>query len=320
MEDCTPQDETTMIFNPYNPVNVEITEAEIMEILTTYQLPPIIHNVSLYKRAFVHKSYLKKPEAENIKNNIIIADRPEGCLSLKTKSNERLEYLGDGVLELTTKMITYRRFPKENEGFMTNKKIALVKNETIGRIAIEMKLNKWLLLSKHAEDKNIRTNVSKMGCLFEAFVGAIFLDMEKEEPGMGFRMASKFIENVYDRHINWSSLIINDDNYKNILQVQIQKEFKVTPYYLEIEHSFETGYRMGVYLCIGHTHIVSGSEVHKNALDCSIFSCADDIREYLITHNNQLLLFLGEGQHKIKKKAEQESCYNALNNMNRIKI
>jgi dsRNA-specific ribonuclease len=311
---------TILTFNPYNPVNVEITESEVIDIITAYGLPPVIHNLSLYKRAFVHKSYLKKPDEENAKLGIVIAEKPEDCMSLKTKSNERLEYLGDGVLELTTKMIIYKRFPKENEGFMTNKKIALVKNETIGRIAIEMKLNKWLILSRNAEEKNIRTNVSKMGCLFEAFVGALFLDMEKEGEGIGFIRASKFIENVYDTHINWRELIENDDNYKNILQVQIQKEFKVTPYYLEIEHTFEEGYRMGVYLCIGYAHIVSGSEIHRNALNVSMFSTIEEIKTHITENNNQLLLFLGEGLHKIKKKAEQESCYNALKNIDRIKI
>jgi dsRNA-specific ribonuclease len=314
-------EETTTIltFNPYNPVNVEITESEITNILISYGLPPVIHNLSLYKRAFVHKSYLKKTDEENVKLGVVIAEKPENCLSLKTKSNERLEYLGDGILECTTKMIIYKRFPKENEGFMTNKKIALVKNETIGRIAIEMKLNQWLILSRNAEEKNIRTNVSKMGCLFEAFVGALFLDMEKEGQGVGFSMASKFIENVYDTHINWRELIENDDNYKNILQVQIQKEFKVTPYYLEIDHTFEEGYRVGVYLCIGYAHIVAGSEIHRNALNVSMFSTIEEIKNHIQTHN-QLLLFLGEGLHKIKKKAEQESCYNALKNIDRIKI
>jgi hypothetical protein len=64
-------------------------------------------------------------------------------------------------------------------------------------------------------------------------------------------MAQKFVENIFEKHIDWIALIQNDDNYKNILQVKIQKEFKVTPHYLEIEHDPENGYRMGVYLCLG---------------------------------------------------------------------
>ena len=77
-------------------------------------------------------------------------EQPVDCLPLKTKSNERLEFVGDGVLELITKYYLYKRFPKADEGFMTEKKIALVKNEHIGKLAYEMKLHKWFILSKHA--------------------------------------------------------------------------------------------------------------------------------------------------------------------------
>ena len=102
-------------------------------------------------------------------------------MKLRTKSNERLEFLGDGVLECITKYYLYRRFPKENEGFMTEKKIALVKNESIGKMAYEMGLNKWYVLSSNAEEKKTRTNLKKFGCLFEAFLGALFLDFNKIE-------------------------------------------------------------------------------------------------------------------------------------------
>ena len=66
------------------------------------------------------------------------------------------------VLELITKYYLYRRFPKADEGFMTEKKIALVKNEHIGKLAYDMKINKWLIMSKHAEEKNTRTNLKKI--------------------------------------------------------------------------------------------------------------------------------------------------------------
>ena len=168
-----------MIFNPYNSLNKEITENQIKGILTAYGLPPIVHNIDIYMRAFVHRSYTKRPHLENLEQGIIIADRPHDCIPLKTKSNERQEFLGDGVLELITKYLLYRRFPKENEGFMTEKKIAIVKNEAIGRIAYELGLHNWLIVSRNAEEKKTRTNLKKLGCLFEAFIGAIFLDFNK---------------------------------------------------------------------------------------------------------------------------------------------
>ena len=295
--------------------------SEVQSILTKYGVPNIVHNVNLYKRAFVHRSYTKRSQLENASQNITIVERPPDCMPLKTKSNERLEFLGDGILELVTKYYLYRRFPKENEGFMTEKKIAIVKNEAIGKIALEMRLNKWLILSKHAEEKKIRTNLKKLGCLFESFLGALFLDFNKidvkdEEgwfknifvTGPGFQIAQKFVENIFEKHIDWISLIQNDDNYKNILQVKIQKEFKVTPHYLEIEHDPENGYKMGVYLCIG-----------QQVYNCSPAESVhiDNLRNFAAIHeyiekNGKIFLFLGEGQHKIKRKAEQIACNEAI--------
>ena len=62
---------------------------------------------------------------------------------------------------------------------LTEKKIALVKNESIGKMVYEMGINKWYILSKNAEEKKTRTNLKKLGCLFEAFLGALFLDFNK---------------------------------------------------------------------------------------------------------------------------------------------
>ena len=112
-----------IMFNPYNHLNIEIKEEDVSTLLKKYGLPGNVNNMNLYKRAFVHRSYIKKTNAENLKNNITLIECPHNCLKLRTKSNERLEFLGDGILESCTKFIIYRRFPKENEGFMTDKKI-----------------------------------------------------------------------------------------------------------------------------------------------------------------------------------------------------
>jgi len=317
--------EDGLIFNPFNPQNVKITLCEVQSILSKYGLPPIVHNMALYERAFVHKSYTKRPQYENVLQNITIVEKPADCIPLSSKSNERLEFLGDGVLECITKYYLYRRFPKENEGFMTEKKIAIVKNEAIGKIALEMGLHKWLILSKHAEEKKIRMNLKKLGCLFESFIGALFLDLNKitvkDEhqwfqtmfvTGPGFQMAQKFIENVFEYHIDWIALIQNDDNYKNILQVKIQKEFKVTPHYLEIEHDIEMGYKMGVYLCLGQQiHTLT----HKDAVDISFFKNFKVVQDFFLEHG-KAFIFMGEGKHKIKRKAEQIACNEALKYIN----
>jgi len=310
-----------LVFNPFNPKNTEISENIIHSILQKYGINSKIHNLNLYKRAFVHRSYVKRPNLENIQNNITIVEKPFDCLPLKTKSNERLEFLGDGVLECIIKYYLYRRFPKANEGFMTEKKIALVKNETIGKFAYEIGLNKWYMISKHAEEKKTRTNLKKLGCLFEAFLGALFLDFNKIDVvdekgwfqnifkmGPGIQMAQIFVESVLEKHVNWLELIQNDDNYKNILQVKIQKEFKTTPIYLEIDKNEEQGYTMGVFLYLG------SNPYNLNPKHAIHYKTLHDFKQIhaIYEEKNEVFVFFGKSIHKIKKKAEQVACQNAI--------
>ena len=345
-----------LVFDPYNPKNNEVSHIFLCNILKKYGVPDKVHNINLYKRAFVHKSYCKRPHLENVENNIVIAPKPNNCMKLKTKSNERLEFLGDGVLECVTKYYLYRRFPKENEGFMTQKKIALVKNETIGKMAYEMGLNKHYILSKNAEEKKTRTNLKKLGCLFEAFLGALFLDFNKISiqdedkwfnnvfvTGPGFQIAQIFIENVFEQHINWLELINTDDNYKNLLQVILQQNFKITPIYQEIdEWDEETGYHMGVFLSTvkkSHEFNYGDKSIHtlKNYIKKHDRNFKDDkhlkniekikkdydksINDYELDdpHGNPIpcfVIFLSESKHKIKKKAEQAACKEAYEILN----
>ena len=194
-------------------------------------------------------------------------------------------------------------------------------------MAYEMGLNKWYIMSKNAEEKKTRTNLKKLGCLFEAFLGALFLDFNKitikDEndwfnkvfvTGPGFQIAQIFVENIFEKHVNWTELLENDDNYKNILQVLIQKEFKTTPIYLEIsDHDDEYGYHMGVYLCLGqHSHGLK----HSDSIPFSHFKTFETIQEY-VKENSKIYIFFGESKHKIKKKAEQQACKIAINQINK---
>jgi dsRNA-specific ribonuclease len=126
-------------------------------------------------------------------------------------------------------------------------------------------------------------------------------------------MAQIFVEGIFEKHVNWTDLVNNDDNYKNILQVKIQKEFKKTPTYMEIsEQTDEEGYHMGVYLCLNcETHEVN----HKDSLPYENFNSFESIHKYLEEHT-KLFIFFAESKHKIKKKAEQAACQIAINKIN----
>lgn len=315
----------------YNKNNIEITRSEIECMLRQYNVQLPINNIQLYKRAFIHHSYtviknggggcgVKEDASIIIENvpvplSVPVSSVCENNIPFSTKSNERLEFIGDGILECITKLYLYRRFPHANEGFMTEKKIALVKNEAIGKVAYDMGLQKWFILSKQSEEKNLRNNLKTLGCLFEALVGAIYLDFNNTNindtddlfnkvfiSGPGYQITQLFIESIFEQHVDWNSLILNDENYKNILQVKIQKEFKTTPGYLEIQpYNYVTGFHMGVYLCLGQRiHNLN----HSDSINVNEFDSYQSIRDY-VKLNNKVLLFLGQGTHRIKKKAEQ---------------
>ena len=71
-----------LVFNPYNPLNVKITLCEVQSILHKYGLPSEVRNLELYRRAFVHRSYTKRPQYENTEQNITIVERPPDCMPL----------------------------------------------------------------------------------------------------------------------------------------------------------------------------------------------------------------------------------------------
>uniref|UniRef100_A0A6C0ETD2 RNase III domain-containing protein n=1 Tax=viral metagenome TaxID=1070528 RepID=A0A6C0ETD2_9ZZZZ len=298
-------------YNPYNEKNVEIKIDNIRNLLLTFNVFYSINNMEIYNRAFVHRSYIFP------QNEIKTVQKPFHCIELKNGSNERLEFLGDGILECVTKLYLYKRFPDADEGFMTEKKICLVKNDHIGKLCYKMGLHKWFIISKNAEEKKIRTNYKKLGCLFESFLGALFLDANQCKiddnsllfknyfnVGPGFQYCQLFIENIYETLVDWNEILETDDNFKNILQVKIQKEFKKTPDYLILHHDEDMKYTMGVYLCLNESiHVLNPDD----AVNFETIGTFENIKKY-----NHTFIFFSSGTHKIKKKAEQIACFEAL--------
>ena len=110
-------------------------------------------------------------------------------------------------------------------------------------------------------------------------------------------------------------LYADTDNYKNILQVKIQKEFKKTPDYLEISHDPEEGYKMGVYICLGQEIYETSPE---NAIPFEKFINFANIHTY-VEKFDKVLVFMGSGLHKIKKKAEQVACEIAIKSIDKTR-
>ena len=117
---------------------------------------------------------------------------PTNCIDLFDESYERLEHLGDSILGATVSTYLMKRFPTENEGFMTDLKKEIVCNEMLGSLSLKIGLDKFYIISRHNEDAcNGRTNTKKLGDILEAFIGALWIDS-----GNDFKVISSSIRKL----------------------------------------------------------------------------------------------------------------------------
>ena len=232
----------SLLLNPYNPSNIPV-EKGVLERMIGFK----IKDLAIYQNAFVHKSYCKKVETQTTNSDgmaVEIIECPEDCMELQEESNERLEFLGDSILGAVVTSYLYRRYNKD-EGFCTKLKTKLVNSATLAKLSLHLGLEKYVIISKHVEEKcNGRENPRILEDLFEALIGAIFLDFnrydislegERFHSGMGYHVAERFILNILETTIDFTQLIKHDYNYKDIILRYYQKEFHITPKYSTIK-------------------------------------------------------------------------------------
>ncbi len=133
----------------------------------------------------------------------------------KQENNERLEFLGDAVLELVSSQFLFMRYPDKPEGDLTKKRASMVCEPTLALCAREIPLGKYLLLGKGEERTGGRMRDSIISDAMEALIGAIYLDG-------GFEAAKAFIEKFILNDIEKKELFFDS---KTILQEAVQKQF-----------------------------------------------------------------------------------------------
>ena len=152
-------------------------------------------NLRLYEIAFIHRS--------------ATFTLPDG----KKVNNERLEYLGDAVLDAILSDYLFEKFPDANEGFLTKIRSRFVNRDILNQLAIAMSLNKTLV----SNVSSVHTTKNLYGDTFEALIGAIFLDK-------GFKKTKKlFIKNVLNKYLNLTEIINTDSDYKSLIFEWVQK-------------------------------------------------------------------------------------------------
>ena len=153
-----------------------------------------IRNLKLYQEAFVHKSAVKLFNAE--------------------RSNERLEFIGDSVLNLVIAKYLYEKYPDENEGYMTKLRTRIVSGKCLSKIAEKIGLSAHVRMNEKALRQGWNSNARIQEDLFESLVGAIYLDQ-------GLEMSSKFILNNLHDFLDSDDLQV-DTNFKDILMRHTQ--------------------------------------------------------------------------------------------------
>ncbi len=190
--------------------NVLKKRKEIISYMESLGIPPDkIQDENLMLLAFVHKSY-----AADYKDTV--------------NHNERLEFVGDGILGAVINKLLFLRHKEMAESNMTLYKIALVREEILAEIAKDIKLDSMVFISKWEEKSQGRKKDSILSDTLEALMGYIYIDL-------GIEMTERFIErHIYSKLEKIEKAPVK--SYKTMIQELVQKEHKIVPEYKDIEH------------------------------------------------------------------------------------
>ena len=204
------------------------------------------YNITLYNQALVHKSSSIKMKGGRWINN------------------ERLEFLGDAILDAIVADIVFKEFEYRKEGFLTNMRSKIVQRDTLNRLALELGLDK---LVKTSTPKSTNSNTHVYGNALEALIGAIYLDQ-------GYRVAKKFIlERLIDQHLDIETVAENDDNYKSRL-IEWGQKYKIAVEFILLDSNVDENnvstFKTGVLIAgeqIGCGYGSSKKESHQKAAE-----------------------------------------------------
>ena len=149
----------------------------------------------LYEIAFIHKS-----ASTTLKNGQVI-------------NNERLEYLGDAILDAVIADYLYTRFPDKNEGFLTQLRAKLVKRKMLNKLAVNLGIARLLVSRTNAD----QSKINLLGNAFEALIGAIYLDK-------GYVRTKRYvIKKVFNKYVDLEKLSIKESDFKSRIIEWAQK-------------------------------------------------------------------------------------------------
>jgi len=168
-------------------------------------------NIGIYEAAFIHRSA-----------SYSLSDG-------RRLNNERLEYLGDAVLDTILSDYLFKLFPEANEGFLTKIRSRIVNREVLNQVAISMGLNKLLI----SNFNSVQNSKNLCGDAFEALIGSVFIDK-------GYRKTKKmFLRRILDKYLDINNIINTDSDYKSLVFEWVQKNKAKLLFTYNEEYDFE---------------------------------------------------------------------------------
>lgn len=231
--------------------------------------------MSDFRKALCHESYTRKDEAQRLRIN---KECREGCVPVGEHSYERLEYLGDSILCSVVSAYLFRRYPREDEGFMTHMRTHLVNGKMLARLCQRGTcLVPHIAVSSELEARHAESGVAAIGKkqprylsykiledVFEAFIGATFVHF-------GFSAAQEWVVGCLEKNVDFADLTARKDTPRAVLNRYCQTSYGFHP---ELQTLKEGVVRLmnpltGQVVATGHgdTHKTAVSDAVSNALE-----------------------------------------------------
>lgn len=181
--------------------NLQIKE---LEKVLGFTISP--EHQTLFHRALCHRSIVDHEKYDSI------------------ATYERLEFLGDAVLDLIVTEILFDKYPQENEGFLTKMRAKIVRGDTLFELALKLDLNKFLVIGDRAVGQGIETSKSVLSDVYEALTAAVYVSY-------GYEKAFDFVSRSLEKYIDFDDLVTHIDNHKSLLMEHAQSEKMELPRY-----------------------------------------------------------------------------------------
>ena len=209
---------------PYNTSNMLLSRADVDTLLSAYTggggaAAVVCRDHGLYLKALTHRSYCTRKNESFLSGNALC---PAGCVPLQRDSNERLEFLGDAVLYLAASSYLIERYPACDEGFLTRMRTKIVCGTMLSTLCQAAGLHRFVIMSRQVEEAHGREARNVLEDAFEAFLGAIYLDV-------GFDAAHRWLVSFLEAHVDFAQLVNSQNNPKDVLNRYMQRNQGALP-------------------------------------------------------------------------------------------